>query len=147
MYTKDMSTGIGMVYSAPAAPIKVAFTVGVEPMGTWVPDNAAQAYAARSVLQSVMAAMGDGSCLGLLRPGAKKAGERISSEWKKEQPARLLVGRVPWRRAGGATDERMARFTLQPVAMPTTRGAYRRGTGLSVYQYRATVHSAVSGRP
>jgi hypothetical protein len=43
VYTNDISTDIGMVYSVPAAPIKVAFTVGVELMGNWVPGNVAQA--------------------------------------------------------------------------------------------------------
>lgn len=37
VYAKVMSTGMGMVYSAPAAPIKVAFIVGAELMVCW-PD-------------------------------------------------------------------------------------------------------------
>ena len=36
--------------------INVVFTVGAELMGIWVPDNDTQAYAARRVLQSVIAA-------------------------------------------------------------------------------------------
>jgi hypothetical protein len=77
VYTSDISTGMGMVYSAPAAPIKVAFTVGVELMGIWVPDIDAQAYAARRVLHSVIAAMYGLFCTGLRTPQSKKAGERI----------------------------------------------------------------------
>jgi hypothetical protein len=52
-----MSTGMGRVYSAPAAPIKVAFTVGAELMDTWVAGKFAQAYAAKSVRHSVMEAL------------------------------------------------------------------------------------------
>lgn len=74
MYTNDISTGIGIVYSDPAAPIKVAFTVGVELMGTWVPDNVAQAYAARRVLQSVMATM----CTEVEQESKGLEGRRIS---------------------------------------------------------------------
>ena len=47
---------MGMVYSTPPAPINVAFTVGAWLMGIWVPDNDTQAYAAKRVLQSVIAA-------------------------------------------------------------------------------------------
>ena len=55
---------MGMVYSAPPAPINVAFTMGAWLMGIWVPDSDTQAYAARRVLQSVIAAT-----YGLLRSG------------------------------------------------------------------------------
>jgi hypothetical protein len=76
VYTNDISTGIGMVYSAPAAPIKVAFTVGVELMGTWVPDKLAHAYAARRVLQSVMATMYAAVEQGWLEGGNQAIGRR-----------------------------------------------------------------------
>jgi hypothetical protein len=72
---------MGMVYSAPAAPIKVAFMVAAGLMGTWVPDNFAQAYAARSVLHSVIEAASALLYAGLLRLRSNQAGERMSSEW------------------------------------------------------------------
>jgi len=60
-----MLTGMGMVCSAPPAPINVAFTVGAELMGIWVPDSDTQAYAAKRVLQSVIAVTYRLLCAGL----------------------------------------------------------------------------------
>ena len=66
MNINDISTGMGTVYSAPPTPIIVALSVGAELTGTWVPDSDIQAYAARRVLQSVIAATYGLLCAGLL---------------------------------------------------------------------------------
>jgi hypothetical protein len=57
---------MGVVYSAPPAPINVVFTVGARLTGIRIPDSDTQAYAARRVLQSVIAATYVLFCLGLL---------------------------------------------------------------------------------
>jgi hypothetical protein len=74
---------MGMVYSAPPAPINVALTVGAEFMGIWVPDSDAQAYAARRVLQSVIAATYGLLWAGLLDARSRTiTREKIWSDWK-----------------------------------------------------------------
>ena len=96
-----MSTGIEMVYSAPAAPMRVALIVGAVPMVIWLPYWYAQAYAARRVLQSVMAEVRLFAMYkACRRPQSKEAGGRegVAGDWKTRtrisDPGILFAWRV-----------------------------------------------------